>query len=139
MLHSYLACFGALCQFSWLNALLLSCIYGWKVPWGHFLEGEILVIQQRSLLTRLGLPVLLALLCSFALMAVWGSAGPYALAASASTSSANQAFAQAAKEFSVPEALLKALSYMEGRLSMHNGSPSIDGGYGSMHLVKSKF
>jgi N-acetyl-anhydromuramyl-L-alanine amidase AmpD len=50
--------------------------------------------------------------------------------------SINAAFDQAASESGVPVALLKALCYMEGRLSNHNGNPSIDSGYGCMHLVK---
>ncbi len=50
--------------------------------------------------------------------------------------SANQAFNQASQETGVPASLLKALCYMEGRLSNHNGSPSIDQGYGCMHLVQ---
>jgi N-acetyl-anhydromuramyl-L-alanine amidase AmpD len=49
---------------------------------------------------------------------------------------ANQAFNQASKDFGVPASLLKALCYMEGRLSNHGGSPSIDQGYGCMHLVQ---
>lgn len=48
----------------------------------------------------------------------------------------NQAFEQAEQEFHVPGVLLKALCYMEGRLSNSNGQPSIDYGYGCMHLVK---
>ena len=47
-----------------------------------------------------------------------------------------QAFTQASREFGVPAPLLEALCYMEGRLSNHGGAPSIDGGYGCMHLVK---
>src|SRR5438105_377799 len=47
-----------------------------------------------------------------------------------------QAFTAASSEFSVPLPLLEALCYMEGRLSNHGGAPSIDGGYGCMHLVK---
>src|SRR5260221_6652526 len=45
------------------------------------------------------------------------------------------AFAQGARAYRVPMPLLEALCYMEGRLSNHGGSPSIDGGYGCMHLV----
>ena len=48
------------------------------------------------------------------------------------------AFDQAAQEFGVPSSILKALCYMEGRLSNHGGSPSMDGGYGCTHLVKNK-
>ena len=47
-----------------------------------------------------------------------------------------QAFTAASSEFGVPMPLLEALCYMEGRLSNHGGTPSIDGGYGCMHLVK---
>lgn len=47
-----------------------------------------------------------------------------------------QAFTDASSEFGVPKPLLEALCYMEGRLSNHGGTPSIDGGYGCMHLVK---
>lgn len=56
----------------------------------------------------------------------------------ASSPSMNQAFQQASRETGVPVPLLQALCYMEGRLSMHGGTPSIDQGYGCMHLVKSK-
>jgi len=34
--------------------------------------------------------------------------------------------------------MLQALCYLEGRLSNHGGSPSIDGGYGCMHLVQNE-
>lgn len=50
----------------------------------------------------------------------------------------NGIFAQAAHDFSVPAPLLKALCYMEGRLSNHGGTASIDQGYGCMHLVKNR-
>ena len=49
-----------------------------------------------------------------------------------------QAFEQAALEFHVPATLLKAICYMEGRLSNNAGSPSIDNGFGCMHLVKNR-
>lgn len=58
-----------------------------------------------------------------------------AYAANAAIHSMNTAFEQAAKEFGTPAVLLKALCYMEGRLSNHNGAASIDGGYGCMHLT----
>lgn len=48
----------------------------------------------------------------------------------------NQAFDNAAHEFSVPATLLEAICYMEGRLSDQEGEPSIDNGFGCMHLVK---
>lgn len=47
-------------------------------------------------------------------------------------------FDLAAKEYGVPAPLLKAICYMEGRMSDNGGSPSIDEGYGCMHLVKNK-
>ncbi len=51
--------------------------------------------------------------------------------------SLEQAFQGAADEYGVPAPLLKALCYMEGRFSIHNGTPSIDGGYGC-NLTKNK-
>src|SRR5579863_3884198 len=54
----------------------------------------------------------------------------------AASSSLAQAFDQASQRFGVPSSILKALCYMEGRLSNHGGSPSIDNGYGCMHLIK---
>ncbi len=52
-------------------------------------------------------------------------------------SSTEQAFQQAAHDFGVPTNLLKALCYMEGRFSMHGGTPSINGGYGC-NLTKNR-
>ena len=48
----------------------------------------------------------------------------------------NQAFEEAAQEFQVPASLLKAICYMEGRLSDNDGHPSVDNGYGCMHLIQ---
>jgi N-acetyl-anhydromuramyl-L-alanine amidase AmpD len=45
------------------------------------------------------------------------------------------AFQHAAKEFDVPRDLLVALAYAETHFDDHNGQPSIDNGYGVMHLV----
>jgi hypothetical protein len=47
----------------------------------------------------------------------------------------NAAFQHAAKEFDVPRDLLVALAYAETHLDDHNGQPSLDNGYGVMHLV----
>jgi len=44
-------------------------------------------------------------------------------------------FARAAHDYQVPEPLLKGLCYMEGRLSNHGGTASMDHGYGCMHLL----
>ncbi|GCF07181.1 N-acetylmuramoyl-L-alanine amidase [Dictyobacter arantiisoli] len=49
--------------------------------------------------------------------------------------SLEQTFAQAALDFKVPAPLLKAICYLEGRLSNHGGTPSVDQGYGCMHLL----
>ena len=48
----------------------------------------------------------------------------------------SQAFERAGQEFHVPFALLEAICYMEGRLSMNGGRPSVDNGFGCMHLVQ---
>ncbi len=50
----------------------------------------------------------------------------------------SQAFEQAAREFGVPSTLLEAICYMEGRLSDQDGDPSVDNGFGCMHLVKNR-
>lgn len=55
--------------------------------------------------------------------------------ASHSSSSARSMFTAAAHRSGVPAPLLEAICYLEGRLSMHAGHPSIDHGYGCMHLV----
>lgn len=47
----------------------------------------------------------------------------------------NAAFQHAAKEFDVPRDLLVALAYAETHFDDHNGQPSLDNGYGVMHLV----
>jgi N-acetyl-anhydromuramyl-L-alanine amidase AmpD len=46
-----------------------------------------------------------------------------------------RAFATAARESGVPAELLVAVAYAETRLDDHGGQPSVDGGYGLMHLV----
>ncbi|MGW4643773.1 N-acetylmuramoyl-L-alanine amidase [Sphaerisporangium sp. NPDC004334] len=76
------------------------------------------------------------------------SAGSAALATSAGPASApsvscaatvaaptrEAAFAEAAKASRVPEALLKAVSYMQSRWDDHQGRPNGDGGYGLFGL-----
>jgi N-acetylmuramoyl-L-alanine amidase len=46
-----------------------------------------------------------------------------------------QAFADAAAEFAVPEGVLLAVSYLESRWDAHAGEPSRAAGYGPMHLT----
>src|SRR5947209_2522246 len=53
-----------------------------------------------------------------------------------STLSVTQAFTQASQESGVPADILEAICYMEGRLGNNGGNPSIDNGFGCMHLVK---
>ncbi|HEU5226761.1 MAG TPA: N-acetylmuramoyl-L-alanine amidase, partial [Ktedonobacteraceae bacterium] len=55
-----------------------------------------------------------------------------------STTQIGSAFEQASSEFGVPAPLLKAICYMEGRLSNHGGSPSVDHGFGCMHLIQNQ-
>jgi N-acetylmuramoyl-L-alanine amidase len=57
-------------------------------------------------------------------------------AGGATTDSLSADFASAAREFGVPEPLLESICYMEGRLSNNDGEPSIDNGFGCMHLVQ---
>ncbi|GAB3923302.1 amidase [Microlunatus endophyticus] len=45
------------------------------------------------------------------------------------------AFAQASKEFGVPESLLEALSYSQTLWDAHDGQHNTDGGYGPMNLI----
>jgi N-acetyl-anhydromuramyl-L-alanine amidase AmpD len=46
-----------------------------------------------------------------------------------------QAFANAAKAYHVPEKLLLAVSYLESRWDANQGRPSVSAGYGPMHLT----
>src|SRR5205809_4261252 len=90
-------------------------------------------MRQSALLFRITLPTLLLL--TLLVTGWWPSVAPHPAYAA---SSVNQAFDRASQEFRVPSALLKAACYMEGRLSNHDGSPSIDGGYSCMHLIKNR-
>lgn len=73
------------------------------------------------------------LICTLSALTVAGYFPPYHASAA---NAVEASFTQASHEFGVPVELLKAICYMEGRLSNHGGSPSIDQGYGCMHLVK---
>ncbi len=84
---------------------------------------------------RLVIPVFIVILLSLAFTSSAQGAQPRV---SYAASSINSAFTQAAQEYGVPREILKALCYIEGHLSNHHGSPSIDGGYGCMHLVKNR-
>jgi hypothetical protein len=44
-------------------------------------------------------------------------------------------FEETSARFGVPAPLLAAICFLEGDLSMHGGAPSVDNGFGCMHLV----
>jgi N-acetyl-anhydromuramyl-L-alanine amidase AmpD len=81
--------------------------------------------------------MLLALVAGLALTGFSGG-NSKTYAATASSASINTTFTQASQASGVPAPLLEALCYMEGRLSNHAGHPSMDGGYGCMHLIQNK-
>ncbi|HEU4913931.1 MAG TPA: peptidoglycan recognition family protein [Candidatus Saccharimonadales bacterium] len=60
-----------------------------------------------------------------------------AAAQSTVTTTRQQLFANAAKEFGVPQEILLGISYNQSRWENHNGKPSASGGYGLMHLTAS--
>ena len=77
-----------------------------------------------------------ALILSLIILNTLLSQIPVSLANPAVPTNVSQAFNQAAREFHVPVALLKTLCYLEGHMSANDGDPSIDQGFGCMHLVK---
>jgi len=87
-------------------------------------------VKRFSLFTLLALATLIA--------GILGAGASTANAQTASNGKIGSAFQQASSEFGVPAPLLEALCYMEGRLSNHNGSPSMDNGFGCMHLIQNK-
>ncbi|MDT0344991.1 peptidoglycan recognition family protein [Streptomyces sp. DSM 44938] len=46
-----------------------------------------------------------------------------------------EAFADAAEEYDVPESVLLGVSYLQSRWDGHRGAASVSGGYGPMHLT----
>lgn len=96
--------------------------------------------QLFSFLARVafcGLTGMTVLSLVLALLIQWNLARPRpAFAGLSGTGVVNQAFDRASAEFRVPAALLKAICYLEGRLSNNDGAPSADNGFGCMHLVK---
>ena len=75
------------------------------------------------------------LLLAAAALLTFGLSGAPARAG-APSGSVTTAFASAARAYGVPQQVLESVCYLEGRLSAHGGQPSVDGGYGCMHLVK---
>lgn len=89
-------------------------------------------LSSRTALNALFAVILLAvLLGGYTLSRTWANS-----TRSVSALSANQAFSQASSTYGVPVELLKAICYMEGRLSNNNGVASPDNGFGCTHLVK---
>jgi hypothetical protein len=83
---------------------------------------------------RLTLNIFFALAILIALIA--GYTITTTLARPSAPLSANAAFTTASHDTGVPVELLKAICYMEGRLSNNAGETSIDNGFGCMNLVK---
>lgn len=54
------------------------------------------------------------------------------------TLSLQQAFAEAAQRYRVPEEVLLGVSYLESRWDTHAGLPSVTAGYGPMHLTDAR-
>ncbi len=80
----------------------------------------------------------LSLLLLFVVVGALSLAAPLAgapTAQAAKSTSLQDAFTAAAREFSVPESVLLAVSYNLSRWETHNGAPSFAGGYGPMHLT----
>ncbi|MFD9441099.1 N-acetylmuramoyl-L-alanine amidase [Streptomyces sp. NPDC060006] len=67
-------------------------------------------------------------------------AAPSDSGARESTSSARlqNAFADAASTYGVPQSVLLAVSYLQSRWDAHGGAPSVSGGYGPMHLTDAR-
>jgi N-acetylmuramoyl-L-alanine amidase len=87
--------------------------------------------------TRITLNVFLLFVVVLALIAGYTASQARAYAASPTfPTSVNRAFNQASATYGVPTELLKAICYTEGRLSNNDGIPSVDTGFGCMHLVK---
>jgi hypothetical protein len=62
-------------------------------------------------------------------------AAPAASAAAPGALTLQQAFADAADRYQIPESVLLGVSYMESRWDTHDGLPSVTAGYGPMHLT----
>ncbi|MCL6444259.1 MAG: N-acetylmuramoyl-L-alanine amidase [Alicyclobacillus sp.] len=94
-------------------------------------------IQKRRIRSRLlYLSLMTASACLLAGSAVQTASPVSAYAAQNNSPNAMEdAFAAAAAEFHVPESILKAVAYNESLWNQHPGQPSIEGGYGVMHLT----
>ncbi|RZQ64053.1 N-acetylmuramoyl-L-alanine amidase [Amycolatopsis suaedae] len=69
------------------------------------------------------------------LAAALAAAGLVQAPAVAETSDRQRAFAEAAREFGVPEPVLLGVSYLQSRWDVNGATPSTAAGYGPMHLT----
>ncbi len=99
----------------------------------YYVKDIMRMMRRYATFFRFFLPILLVFaLFSFILIGSFSTDRVHA------SGSLEQTFTTVSQEFNIPVSLLKAICYMEGRLSTHSGTPSIDGGYGCMHLMKNK-
>ncbi|MGW7524381.1 N-acetylmuramoyl-L-alanine amidase [Streptomyces sp. NPDC054783] len=77
-------------------------------------------------------------LASAALLVPLLGAAPAQSATDSSAGRLQQAFANAAAEYHVPQSVLLAVSYLQSRWDWHAGAPSVSGGYGPMHLTDAR-
>jgi len=85
---------------------------------------------------RLNVLVLLLTLLAFATITVVAQNGTLQTKKhQVKSRSLERAFERAAVEFGIPSELLKTIAYSETHFDNHNGEPSMDNGYGVMHLA----
>jgi N-acetyl-anhydromuramyl-L-alanine amidase AmpD len=100
------------------------------------LRKECIIVMFRPVHSRRNAFISLVVLVPLIVELVVGLGVTHAQSASTIPNTMNQAFNTASQQFGVPAPLLEAICDMEGQLSEHDGQPSIDNGYGCMHLVK---
>src|SRR5258708_18998803 len=99
----------------------------------YYVKDIMRMMRRYATFFRFFLPILLVFaLFSFILIGSFSTDRVHA------SGSLEQTFTTVSQEFNIPVSLLKAICYMEGRLSTHSGTPSIDGGYGLIPLIKKK-
>ncbi|MFB7331136.1 N-acetylmuramoyl-L-alanine amidase [Streptomyces adustus] len=74
--------------------------------------------------------------CAALLLPLLGAAPP--VGDTDSTARLQQAFADAAATYHVPQSVLLGVSYLQSRWDTHDGAPSVTGGYGPMHLTDAR-
>jgi hypothetical protein len=73
-----------------------------------------------------------------ALLPLFGTAHAAEPASDQAAGPLQQAFADAAERYQVPQDVLLGVSYLESRWDSHQGLPSVTGGYGPMHLTDAR-